>query len=249
MDFYDSIADAYDAVTHAVARNASARRFIDRFMERYSPTSVIDVACGQGMFTIPLAERGIRVVGADISEGMIARARHKAEGLGLRMDWIVSPMQELAGLGLGTVDAALCMGNSLPHLLTDADLEQALESFAQLLKPGGVLAVRLLNYTRILQRQERIVGIDSAGDKQYVRFYDFLDNGRIRFNVLQIFDREDSPQHAIHSTTLRPYGVEELLRRVAAAGLKTIQTCGGLDFTPFDAAESDSLLLLATRGE
>ena len=82
-------------------------------------------------------------------------------------------MQELAEKVPGPLDAALCMGNSLPHLLTDADLSAALESFRRVLRPGGLLATQVLNYARVLARGERIVGIDRHGERLYVRFYDF----------------------------------------------------------------------------
>jgi len=56
------------------------RKHID---EDFAPASALDFGCGVGRLVIPLARRGLKVVGVDVSDGMLARARARCEVLGL----------------------------------------------------------------------------------------------------------------------------------------------------------------------
>ena len=246
MGFYDELADSYDAITGAAGRAQAAGAFVDELMGRLDVRSAVDAACGTGLFALALARRGADVVGADISAGMLAQARRAAEAAGLNVQWVHTPMQVLAGRIDGGRDAVLCMGNSLPHLLDDADLDAALDGFSALLKPGGALVLHLLNYARILSEKERIVGVTRDGAAEYVRFYDFLP-GRVRFNILRIDWQGDACRSQLSTTELRPYFLEDLTAALARGGFVAVEPFGGLDMTPFDAAQSDSLLIVAGR--
>jgi len=246
MGFYDDLADSYDAVTGAADRAEAAEAFADEFVRRFEAHSAVDAACGTGLYALALAERGLAVVGADISVGMLDRARRAAEDAGAAVQWVHASMQDLASQLDGKYDAVLCMGNSLPHLLDDADLDAAMAGFAALLAPGGTLALHLLNYARLVSEKERIVGVTRHGDTEYVRFYDFLP-GRVRFNILEIEWEGQACQNQLSSTELRPWFLEDLAPALARHGLGDIAAFGDLVFTPFSAQQSDSLLILARR--
>ncbi len=47
---------------------------------------MIDVACGTGRMTIPLAEKGHKLIGVDIHKGMLDEAANKSANLGLKID-------------------------------------------------------------------------------------------------------------------------------------------------------------------
>jgi glycine/sarcosine N-methyltransferase len=245
MDFYDEIADAYDDITGAPAREPAAREFVAAFLDRYRPGSALDAACGNGMYALALARAGLDVTGADISPGMIENARRHAAGA--RVRWVQAPMQLLADAVTGPFDAILCMGNSIPHLLTDADLAAALNSFARLAAPGGVIVLNLLNYARLQASGERIVGIDRRGQHEYIRFYDFLDTDRVRFNILAVdwSSASGEPSHQLHSTTLRPYTCSALRDALLAHGCRDVEFFSGLRFAPFDPNTSDTVTLVA----
>jgi len=249
MDFYDNIADSYAQLTGAAARQPSAQRFVRELTQRFNVTSAIDAACGTGLFAIELARCGVTVVGSDISGGMLQSAPGAAEAAGVDMklcSWLEAPMQDLTGLVSGDRDAVLCMGNSIPHLLTDDALKSAIQGFFKLLAPGGVVAIHLLNYSRVLSQGERIVGITRHGAKEFVRFYDF-NRDLIDFNILEIdCDADGRCSHRLSTTPLRPYLHIELSDALAAGGFGQIETFGDLQFGSFDPETSDTLLLIAT---
>jgi glycine/sarcosine N-methyltransferase len=244
MDFYNAIAGDYETIVDAAGRAAGIEAFVGRLIERYSARSAVDVACGTGAYTFALAAAGVKTVGADISEGMVDRARAHAEQIGADIQWHVTGMQDISDHVTEPVDAVLCMGNSLPHILSDDDLAKTIAAFQKLVNPEGVAVVHLLNYDRILADGERIVGITRVDDVEYVRFYDFF-HGRLRFNILEVRWAGDRATHKLHSTELRPYRSGELVDAFTQGGFATVETYGTQAFDPFDVDQSDALVLVA----
>ena len=245
MTIYDDIADDYDAVVDTERRAGGAEAFVSALMAAHPIRSAVDAACGTGLYALALAGKGVGVVGADLSEAMVDKARARGEELGLAVRWLASPMQELARRVEGPVDAVLCMGNSLPHLLTDEDLTDTVAGFRAMLSPGGVAVVSVLNYAKILADADRIVGISRAGEAEYVRFYDFL-HGRVRFNILKMQWTGGACCHELHSTELRPYGADELVAAFREGGFAEAQLLGSNRLEPFEPKASDVLIVMAT---
>ncbi len=246
MDFYAHFAADYDVVVDAAGRASAIGAFADR-LTADGVQSAIDVACGNGAYALALAARGVHVVGADISEAMIEQARSRAEAEGAAVEWFVSPMQEIATHTPGRFDAVLCMGNSLPHLLSDDELGQALAGLARVVSDDGVVILQLLNYGRVLARQERVVGITRDGDTEYVRFYDFL-GGLVRFNLLTIHGAGGQPDHHLDNVLLAPYQPNQLVAALAAVGMARVDLFGDLQFNAFDPDCSDLLVVVARKG-
>ena len=248
MGLYEQIADEYDQITGESARAAAAEAFLRELCRRYGVASALDVACGTGLHAVLLARMSVRVTASDISAAMLARARRRAAEAGVGVQWAQAPMQAIDRHAPGPFDAVLCLGNSLPHLLTPADLDAAAGAFAAVLTPGGVAAIGVLNYARILARGERIVGVTRAGGAEHVRFYDFLGE-RVQFNVLTLrWSADGTCRTELTGTPLRPYVRAEIEAALAAHGFGRIEAFGGMQFAPFDERQSDSLLLVARRG-
>jgi len=245
--FYNALSGVYDDVTGTASREEGAARFVDRLLRRHQARSGLDVACGTGVFTSALKRAGVNVVGCDISNEMLVVAESRARAVGLDMSWTCAPMQALPHTLSGPFDAVLCMGNSLPHLLEGEDLARALRGFADRQPAGGVVALHLLNYGRVLALRERFVGAERRGDDEYIRFYDFEENV-IRFNVLHLAWRDGVADPRFHVTTLLPYTPQDVTDALLAAGYGGIELFGGLDFSVFDASASDTVLITALKG-
>ncbi len=245
MTFYDAIADDYDDITGAAGRAKAATVLAAEIRRRYDVGSVLDAACGTGLHAFAFAAAGVRTTGADISEAMLDQARAKDDGSDVR--WLCSPMQTLASRLDDRYDAVLCVGNSLAHLLNDGDLDATIAGFAQLTTDRGVVILHVLNYARILAKRERIIGVNRHGDRQYVRFYDFLPD-RVQFNILEMVWDGDTCRHRLNSTLHRPYGAGELHEALSRQGLAEIAAYGDMQFSPFEADSSPALVLVARRG-
>lgn len=82
------------------------------------PTLMLDLACGTGEFSNRFAEKGVSVIGVDVSFDMLSIAREKSAEQG---NDILYLCQDAAELDLyGTVDGAICCLDSLNHI-TDYD--------------------------------------------------------------------------------------------------------------------------------
>lgn len=98
---------------------------------------VLELGCGTGRITIPLAEHGIEVTGLDIVPEMLARARHKAKGLSI--PWIEGDARTFhLGRKFRLVFET---GGTFQHLLKRADQEAMLASVREHLAADGLFVV------------------------------------------------------------------------------------------------------------
>jgi SAM-dependent methyltransferase len=95
---------------------------------------VLDIPCGSGRHSVPLAELGYAVTGFDISAHFLARARHFAHERGVSVEWRLADMRTLAFER--EFDAALCFGNSFGYL-SRADTRHFLKRLSAALHHGA----------------------------------------------------------------------------------------------------------------
>ena len=103
---------------------------------------LLDIGCGGGLLSEPMARLGFAVVAADASEKNIKTARVHGTEQGLAIDYRVTTAEDLAAAG-EQFDAILNM-EVVEHV---ADLKLFLQSCAAMLKPGGLMFVATLNRT------------------------------------------------------------------------------------------------------
>jgi ubiquinone/menaquinone biosynthesis C-methylase UbiE len=244
MDCYDQIADTYDEMTNLKSRVESINKFVTCIKNRYNLTSVIDVACGTGGHVIAMSRLCIQAVGVDISEGMLDKAIAAAKEAGVKARWVNCPMQQLSQHVNDKFDIVLCLGNSLPHILSQEDLDETMSGFAEVLRRGGILLIQLLNYDRILKDKNRIVAITRKGNTEYIRFYDFLPK-LIQFNLLKIEWQGEQSKHTVVSTPLFPYTMDVLEEALQKHQFSNINTYSDLSFNSFDKDNSPNLVIEA----
>jgi len=256
---YDAFSADYDRFVDWDGRLAYELPFIERQLVAVGAKRVLDAACGTGMHAIALAERGYTVVGADVSDGMIRQARRNADLTGFEnlsgLTFFVAEFGELAERVGGDFDALLCLGSSLPHALTEGEMQATLANFAAVLRPGGLLFIQNRNFDAALAGRERWMGPQAhrEGSREwlFVRFYDFNPDGTLAFNVLTL--QRDAAQgggwrQQVESTRLRPWLHAELVEMVAAAGFRDITPYGDMTGALFDPQISGNLIATALKG-
>jgi len=102
--------------------------------------SLVDVGCGGGLLTEPLARLGGRVTGLDPSSEAIAFARRHAELLGLDIDYRNETAERLAAAG-ASFDVVLAL-ETVEHV---SDPDSFLQALARLVRPGGLVILSTLN--------------------------------------------------------------------------------------------------------
>jgi SAM-dependent methyltransferase len=250
MNLYNNLAEEYDQIVATGTRAKAVADFVDALLQRGTFGTVLDVACGTGLYAREFARCGLTVTGADLSAGLLEAAQNQSQTEDTMIQWREIDMRALGGVRelSAAFDLLVCMGNSIPHLQEQKDLTKTIVGFREVLRPGGLVVIHLLNYARILERRERFVGATRENERTYVRFYDFLDTGLLRFNILQL-DWHQSERHGqLHSMLLRPWKPADLRKTLSENGFESIEQYAGLQFSPFREDESETVLLLARRG-
>jgi glycine/sarcosine N-methyltransferase len=257
---YDAFSSDYDRFVNWQSRLAYEMPFIEKLLAG-SPSDpalrsqmrVLDAACGTGMHAVELARRGFSAAGADLSVPMIDRARANAAAAGVDVSFVAAGFGELAqALGLSRFNALLCLGNSLPHLLTPRKLSAALADFAACLQPGGLLLLQNRNFDAVMASRQRWMEPQAFREGEaewvFVRFYDYEADGLINFNILTLKRQGTGAWTQQAATTrLRPLLEAELITTLEKTGFTQITCYGGMDGTPFDAKNSGNLVVTARR--
>jgi glycine/sarcosine N-methyltransferase len=251
--FYDTFSSDYDRFVSWPGRLALEMPFLTSQLREIGANSVLDAACGTGMHTLALAQAGFKAAGADLSAGMIARARENAQTSALDILFKTAGFGELvAAFGAASFDALFCLGNSLPHLLTPQLLSAALADFSLVLKPGGLVIIQNRNFEAVMMKRQRWMEPQSAREGQtewlFQRFYDFEPDGLLTFNVVTL-RREETGNwvQSVQSTQLRPLLSAELQVAFQEAGFESISCYGDLTGSAFNPETSGNLVVVARR--
>ena len=249
MPFYDALASDYDRFVNWEGRLAHELPFLEHLFAEHNVVRVLDAACGTGHHGIALARLGYQVVGADLSAAMIEQARRNAAAAGVEVSFAVAGLGSLAAMGQ-SFDAVLCLGNSLPHLLTEKALAEALADFASVLHPGGLVVIQNRNFDRVWRLKERFMGPQSCreGDREwlFIRFYDFHE-ATVTFNMIRLRREGETWTQDVEATELRPIFRDELAAALGMAGFFRAAFHGSYDGSPFDAAHSNDLIAVAQK--
>ena len=139
---FDHIAPTYDKLNHHLSWNIDRgwRRKAIGQLAPFAPQTLLDIATGTGDFAIMAAQmlKPAHIVGADISEGMMAVGREKAKRMGLE--------------GVISFEKEDCLALSYPTDTFDAvtaafgirnfaELDRGLAEMCRVLKPGGHLSI------------------------------------------------------------------------------------------------------------
>jgi len=251
--FYQSISDDYDAMTGDSNRWEREQVFLSGLLAEYRWQRILDAGCGTGGEAIALAKMGVSVVGVDGTWNLLEIAHQKAEQAGVKLEWFLDDIRVLKNPAMAGFDAVFCRGNTLPHLLNSDDLKAALRSFQRVVRPGGHLVLQWLNYHRILEKRERLVGVRESGNKVFLRFYDFGEE-YIVFNILMIDKAKGNSSEvrkavvSWESTTLKPWIIDEVELILNESGWQIEKRWGGIDRGFFKNDKSKDVLLIAKSG-
>jgi glycine/sarcosine N-methyltransferase len=251
---YDRFSADYDKFVNWENRLRYELPFIDAQLNALGGGArVLDAACGTGMHAIALAQKGFGVAGSDLSAGMVEQARVNAKTVELDIRFEQAGFGELFRVfGTGVFDAVLCLGNSLPHILDAAELKRTLADFAACLRNGGLLLVQNRNFDAVITHKERWMEPqarrEGSDEWLFLRFYDYLPDGSIGFNIMTLQRAEDGVwQQSITTTPLRPILEAELSTVLREVGFESIATYGDMSGSPFDQTSSGNLIVTAIK--
>lgn len=243
MDDLYTAAELYDLVH--LGPHQGELEFYTRQAARYGRT-VLELACGTGRLTVPLAQRGLALTGLDVATAMLARARAKAQAAGRAVDFVEGDMR---AFDLGRrFDLIFIPINSLCHLHTRAEVEAGFRCVRAHLAPAGRFIIDVGNPSLALlsrdpsrwyeigaypDAQGRPVRLseqsryDAAAQVNAVTWrYEFAAGGRRDLRL-----------------TLRQFFPQELDALLAYNGLELEAKYGGYGEKPFHAASPQQIVV------
>lgn len=144
------------------AIHACQRRALAPWLDRCEDLDVLDVGCGVGRWSLPLARRGNRVVGIDISSRMVDFAAAAAGSAGLDCEFLV---RDATSLDLCTDFDLVLSVTVLQHILELERLQAAVANLARHLRPGGTLVLLEVAPNRAVDRcDSEVFRTRSLGD-------------------------------------------------------------------------------------
>lgn len=188
MGAYEALAASYDRLTSDVDYKATVDFYFEIIKrEGVSVRTAVDLACGTGSVTALLAQRGIPVVGVDLSEEMLTLAQQKTQGLSPRPVFL---RQDLARLYLPRgVDLAVCALDSLDYITDPRQCRQAIHRIFRALNPGG-LFIFDVNTPEKLRAMDGQVFLDEDDDVYCVWRGQFDEETNICSYGMDLFQRE-----------------------------------------------------------
>jgi SAM-dependent methyltransferase len=233
-DFYDH-PDLYDALFPA---GAHVPFYVD--LARRQGGAALELACGTGQLSIPIAAHGLPTVGLDQSEAMLKVARRRASEVKAPLMVVQSDMRDFAlNREFNLIFVAR---NSLLHLLSAADLVAAFGSVRRHLAPDGVFAFDIFNPdVRLLAR--------SVGQRFPLMEIETTSFGLLRVEATNDYDSAtqvnrslwyistpDTQDAWVVPLVLRSIFPQELPLLLSAAGLELISRSGDFSGSPFARA-------------
>lgn len=256
---YDTFSNDYDRFVNWKSRLAYEIPFIIHTIDRVNlsqpnPSRILDTACGTGMHIIDLAGRGYLTAGADISHGMIERALENSEAAGVQVELKTAGFGQLHAAfnssPLFPFDTILCLGNSLPHITNSDGLINTLLDFYACLRPGGNVLIQNRNFDAVMRDQQRWMEPQSFRQDEsewlFLRFYDYLPDNLIDFNIINLFrSGPGNWQQKVHTTRLRPILQSDLIEALRATGFDNIHSFGSMQGEQYDPSTSGNLIVTA----
>jgi SAM-dependent methyltransferase len=246
------IADLYDhpeLYDELLPVGAHVPFYVD--LARQQAGAVLELACGTGQLTIPVAALGLPVVGLDQSSAMLKVARRRASAAGASAAFVQGDMRDFA-LGR-SFDFIFVARNSLLHLLSTTDLLAALTAVRCHLTPDGVFAFDVFNPdVRLLARP--------AGQRFPVMEVTTATFGAVCVEATSDYDPAtqvnratwhisgpDKPDAWTVPLVLRSIFPQELPLLISAAGLELISRFGDLSRSPFGPGSRTQVCLCRAR--
>ncbi|WP_431236017.1 class I SAM-dependent methyltransferase (plasmid) [Mycolicibacterium psychrotolerans] len=158
---------------------AAQRALLDELLPLADGTlrsNAVDLGCGSGAQSLALADLGYAcVLAVDTDRTLLDELVFHAAGrsaIQVREADAVTAVSELAS---GSVDVAVCMGDTLPHLPSAMAVAELFVQLARVLRHGGSVILTYRDLTADLRGTDRFLPIRSDDDRIMMCFIDFRD--------------------------------------------------------------------------
>ncbi len=224
------------------------------FHEAPSPR-LLDLGSGTGEHARFLASKGFDVTGVDSSPAMLEKSRASILP-GENVRFLDGDIRDVGSVVDGQFGGALCVGNALPHLSGENDLQRLAGGLRRVLLPGAAFVLQLINYDRLEIKRERALPLSFLPDRDnpgatiiFLRTMELLPDGKVIFmptTLRQRTDREEPIELvSTRRVEIRGWRRPQIEAAFRDAGFESIEVFGTYAKAAFEAAESRDVILVA----
>ncbi|NGQ97364.1 class I SAM-dependent methyltransferase [Brevibacillus sp. SYP-B805] len=224
-----------------------------REMALQADGEILDLACGTGRITIPLAEAGLTVTGLDLSTDMLRRAEQKAAAAGVaeRITFVQGDMRRF---DLGRSFSLIMIPfRSFLHLLHIQEQMKALGCIRRHLAPGGKLVMNVfvpkINHLYEESEKMSLRGMFPLESGEQIAMWDYTryDHFQQWAEVTRTYERI-SPEGLVTEKvvgrfTLRYIFPAELHHLLRLNGFRVVQRYGTFGKAPFDQTSTELIIV------
>ncbi len=244
---FDRWASVYDRVYSYVAEDIPF--YVDEAKRSGGP--VLELGCGTGRVSIPIAKAGVDIVGVDFSEPMLAVARGKSESLSSSDGALTLVHADMRDLSLGqTFRLVIVPFRGFLSLLTVEDQVKTLENVKRHLEPGGRLVFNVFvpDLNMLLQEGDtayhlRDVIDPDTGSRLVLWQQSAYDNHNQLINArvsVEDLDANGSVVNKLYRDFQLRYAFRwELHHLLVSCGYDVVDLFGDFERTPFDETSGE----------
>ncbi|WP_059025762.1 class I SAM-dependent methyltransferase [Gabonibacter massiliensis] len=223
-------------------------QFYKKWLPKNKDAKILELCCGTGRLTIPIAKEGYNICGVDYTSSMLEQAKAKANQVGVGIDFIEA---DIRALDLqGQFDLIFIPFNSIHHLYGNEDLFKALECVKKHLKDGGLFLLDCFNpniqYIVENEKEQAIIAEYTTDDgrnvliKQTMHYESATQINRIEWHYFI-----NGKFHSIQNLDMRLFFPQELDSYLKQTGFNIIHKYGGLEGEMFSDESEKKIYVLA----
>lgn len=247
MEQYKNFAFVYDELMDNVDYNMWVK-YIEDIIKKENTTvqNILELACGTGNLTIPLAKKGYDIVGIDISQEMLSVAREKSANENIDIIFLDQNIVEL-DFDIYNLDCVLCGCDGFNYILEDDDLKILFKKIYDLLKNEGLFIFDISSYYKISQMLSNNVFGENREDTAYIweNYFD-EEESLIEMNLAFFIKKENLFERFEEVHYQRAYKSDEILNILKFSGFENIKIYKDFTFSK-DDGESERIFFVCKK--
>ena len=155
------------------AAAARAKSWVEqRGLAKLAPGIAVDLGCGPGFHALALAEWGFETLAIDTSPELLAElaARRGNRHVNTVAEDLIAFEGRLGGLKAKVI---LCLGDTLPHLASEKQVDELLDACKRALAPGGMLALTFRDYSTERKPSECLIRVREDNERSFTCALEF----------------------------------------------------------------------------